>query len=178
MKRIFLIVSLCALVLVPSAQVRAQTELQEGLIIERCDIIKQSLDKQRRRDLVSRINRGRDYQNLIDQQQALTDRVRNNGLDYVKFEQRLSELKVAFDNFRKSYTAYDDGLSTLTAIDCKKEPANFFGQLLAVRALRSDVGQKSLLIKDILSLQRDLIVNLRLELQQVEESIVGSRDGN
>lgn len=178
MKRILTSLFLSVLILAPMAPVNAQTELQEALITERCSIIKQTLDKQRRRDLVSRINRGREYQNLIDQQQALTDRIRNNGMDQTGFEQRLNELKAAFDVFRSDYTLYDDAFSSLLNVDCKKDPGNFLSALINVRQLRQKVGEKTQKIAEILALQRELIVNLRLKLEQIENAVVGDRSGN
>lgn len=178
MKRILTSLFLSVLILAPMAPVNAQTELQEALITERCSIIKQTLDKQRRRDLVSRINRGREYQNLIDQQQALTDRIRNNGMDQTAFGQRLNELKAAFDAFRSDYTLYDDAFSGLLNVDCKKDPGNFLSALINVRQLRQKVGEKTQKIADILALQRELIVDLRLKLEQIENAVVGDRSGN
>ena|SRR5687767_1940443 len=178
MKRLLTFLFLSALILLPVSQVNAQTELQEALITERCSLIKQTLDKQRRRDLVSRINRGREYQNLIDQQQALTDRIRNNGMDHVAFEQKLADLKNAFDAFRNSYTLYDDAFSDLLKVDCKKDSSDFLTQLINVRLLRQEVGTKTVQIADILRVQRELIVNLRIELERIEDSVVGGRSGN
>lgn len=178
MKRILTSLFLSVLILAPMAPVNAQTDLQEALITERCSIIKQTLDKQRRRDLVSRINRGREYQNLIDQQQALTDRIRNNGMDQSQFEQRLNELKFAFDVFRSDYTAYDDAFSGLLAIDCKKDSGNFLSALINVRTLRQKLGAQTQQIADILKLQRELIVNLKIELERIESAVVGDRSGN
>jgi len=172
MKRIVIGLLLALLVVVPISQVNAQTEQQKALVVERCSLVKQYLDKQRRRDLVSRINRGHDYQALIDQQQALVSRLKNNGMDSAQFEKHLGELKSAFEGFRAAYSSYDDSLGDLIGVDCKKDPDNFFEALNNTRKLRNEVGQKTLQIGIILSIQRELIVDLKNHLSQIEQSVV------
>lgn len=144
---------------------------QEVIVKERCDLIKKALEQQRRRDLVSRINRGRAYQDLIDQMDALTNRVKNSQLNTTPFAAQLSEIKGGFDGFRASYTTYDEGLGLLLQTDCSA--SEFLVQLDKTRQLRKDIGAWVSKIETSSLRQREIIVNLQNELERVSNAVLG-----
>lgn len=173
-RRFVIFIALLATVLLPALAVHAQVS-QETLVSERCSSIKIALDQQRRRDLVTRVNRGRAYQSLIDQLQALTNRVRNNQMSTQPFEQQQTILKQEFDAFRAAYSAYDDSLRTLVNTDCTAKPADFLAQLAQARQFRAQVGNHEKIIADTLTRYREIIVNLQLELQRLREAVLGEQ---
>lgn len=154
---------------------QAQSELREALVSERCDLVKNKLDAQRRRDLVSRINRGYAYQNIAHQLQALTSRVRNNGLNYAPFEAHQDQLENAFSQFRANYSEYDDVMSHLLSINCKEKPAEFLQQLDTARQLRQKLGTDVQIMQGILNAQRQIISDLVAELERIQNAVLGER---
>lgn len=147
----------------------------ESVVSDRCSSIKIALHQQRQRDLVTRINRGRAYQTLIDQLQALTDRVNNNQMATQPFEQQLAVLKQEFDLFRAAYTSYDDGLRTLLNADCKEKPGDFLAQLVHIRQLRAKIDSHEKVIASILGRYREIIINLQQELERLRNAVLGEQ---
>ncbi|HEU5187560.1 MAG TPA: hypothetical protein VFT87_03585 [Candidatus Saccharimonadales bacterium] len=172
MRRFIIFIAVVVAMTIPVPAVFASPE---SVVSERCGSVKIALDQQRRRDLVTRINRGRAYQTIIDQLQALTDRVRNNQMAVQPFEQQVAVLKQDFELFRTSYTAYDDGLRTLLNIDCKDKPGEFLAQLIQVRQLRTQIGEREKAISDTLGRFREIMVNLQHELERLRNAVLGEQ---
>lgn len=173
-RRTFLFIALLGLVSTPAIAVQAQTA-PDVLVSERCTSVKLALDQQRRRDIVTRINRGRAYQTIIDQMHAVGDRVRNNQMNTQPFEQQQATLTAQFETFRSAFTAYDDALGVLLGIDCTSKPVDFLVQLATVRQLRNDVGIQVNQIKATLGRYREIIVNLQAELERLRNAVLGEQ---
>lgn len=173
-RRIFIFIALLIAINIPAVAARAQTA-PDVLVRDRCTSVKLLLDQQRRRDIVTRINRGRAYQTIIDQMRALGDRVRNNQMNTQPFEQQQAALTAQFETFRSAFTAYDDALGVLLGMDCTDKPVEFLVQLAKVRQLRSDVGVQVNQVKTTLVRYREIVVNLQAELERLRNAVLGER---
>lgn len=166
---IFIAVLLAALPLV------ARAAPDPGLVAERCDLVKSVLTQQRKRDLVSRINRGRAYQNAITQQQALISRMRNNQLNADSYASQASGIQAGVDRFRNAYTQYDDAMGALLQIDCAQKPNDFINQLEKVRTLRGAVGEQVTATETAMNEFREHVVTLQSEIDRLRNSVLGER---
>lgn len=146
--------------------VRAQdlTVAREQLISERCVSLKLLLDELQRRDLVSRTNLGREYENSARLFSAFTQRVKNNNLSPQPFEQLASQFTNATAQFRSAYVQYDDTMIELQKIDCKSKPADFDTQLTRTREFRDATEGASTHAAALTGQFRTQMVQLQAEL--------------
>lgn len=152
-----------------------QASPEPGLVSERCDLVKSVLGQQRKRDLVSRINRGRAYQNAITQQQALVTRLRNNQLNADSYASQANDIQSGVDRFRSAYTQYDDSIGALLQIDCAQKPNEFINQLEKVRVQRAVVGERITSIENSMTAFRNHVVTLQSEIDRLRNSVLGDR---
>lgn len=163
----------------PSLVIAQISDTYIARISERCVLVKEILDKQQRKDLVTRINVGRDYQNAIAQQQAFLTRLKSNNLPTEQFQLQTQLVEAELDRLRSSggaYNQYDDALGGLLDIDCKEKPLDFAIQLQKTRDLRFAVGQQVSRVDATLARYREMIVNLQTELQQVSNAVLGEAE--
>jgi hypothetical protein len=146
---------------------------RQETIRDRCEGIKATLDQLERRDLVSRINRGREYQNISGQVEALAARMRNNKLSGGQLEQQVADLKVTIDNFRATYNRYDNTVAGLIKMDCRAKPAEFGAQLDLARNLRAAVGVEVANINASLTRYREIVVSFQIELERLNNATLG-----
>jgi hypothetical protein len=109
-------------------------------IQQRCTVLQTSLDQLQRRDLVARTNRGREYENVNRQAEALIQRLHNNNLTSSTLDTPLADFKTTIANFRDAYVRYDDSMTALRQIDCSRHPSDFAQSLEQARVLRAAVG--------------------------------------
>lgn len=168
-------IALCGLFI--PAVVYAQTSAEyEMTIRSRCQPVQTLLEQHQRRDLVVRINRGRVYQNLIDQMSALSTRLRNNKLSSTQFDSQLTTIKASIEQFRTAYNRYDDAMSGLIGIDCRTKPGEFATQLEVTRNLRSVVGAEIANITSATNRYRDIVVNFQSELNNLNNAVLGEQE--
>lgn len=177
MYRLFITALACASLLL--APITAYAQLDDAYVLrvrDRCSLVKNLLEQQRRHDLVARINIGRDYQNSIAQQQALLARLRNNKFGSEQFDVQTKLVEVELNNLRGTggaYNAYDDALGELLGIDCAQEPLDFINQLDETRARRAAVQQQIERINLTLARYREMVVNLQVEIERVQNAVLG-----
>lgn len=161
-----------AAVLVPASVVLAQTnEEYLGLIKTRCETTKQLIDQQRRSDLVARINKGRAYQTIIDQQNAFSLRLRNNKVTTDTFDRQIAAVQDGVNRFRTAYNRYDDAVGALIDIDCKTDPQTFAQQLVIARSLRQVIGNEVASVDTELAKYRQGIAEFKQELERLNNSV-------
>lgn len=153
-----LLVAIVAITGVVHAEVSAD---YLAVVHDRCDELKSTLDTQRKHDLVIRINRGRSYQTIIDQQQSFTQRLHNNKLNADEFTQQSSDIEARVESFRTAYNRYDDAMGALLAIDCRANAQEFVAQLQAARVLRAVIGAEVASINNGLTHYRETVVEFQ-----------------
>jgi hypothetical protein len=164
---LYIFVALAVLVVLPSAVAAEGANLShQQLISQQCDQLHSSIDALRKRDLVSRLNRSRDYESAAKQLDAFNQRLKNNHYDISQFEQIRLRYGNLVDQFREAYNRSDDGLNALMQIDCKVKPANFDVKLQEARVLRQEVTAAVRLADDSLQQYRDAVVVVKTQLQE------------
>lgn len=173
-KRFALIVALLVM-LVPDGVAMAQSSSDYlDLVKTRCDATKQLVDQQRRSDLVARINKGRAYQIIIDQQSAFSLRLRNNKVSADTFDHEQAALQEGVNSFRTAYDRYDDSMASLLNIDCKSKPQDFAQQLVVARSLRQIIGNVVADTDTELARYRQDVTNFKQEIDRLGGKVTGA----
>ncbi len=167
MRKAFFIITGVLLLVGPAVPALAQADY-EAQVRANCQSLLSSLDELQRRDLVARINRGRSYQETLDQMQALDTRIRNNNLDASRFDVLHTRVNTTVEAFRTAYFHYDDLMNSLQSINCNDKPGDFANSLNQVRAARQAVGEDVTNIETALADYRAQVASLRDDLQRVE----------
>lgn len=161
---VFLIFGLVA----SPAMVLAQDASQ--LTKERCTWLDGYIDTLRQSDLSSRLNRGRDYDNISKQTDAFAQRLRNNHIDTGIFDDLSRQFTDQVSQFRDSYAHYDDSLIALATVDCKNHPDEFIAKLEQARSKRSEIAARVSQIDGILQQYREKATVLQTQLQPAPAS--------
>lgn len=131
-----------------------------AIIQSKCQVAHDNLDLLRRRDLVARTNRGREYENIVKQLEAFTQRVRHNRLDAGRLGTTTQQFKIAVDQFRDAYLRYDDSLSELLQTDCRTKPDVFALKLEESRVLRAETAVSATRAEELALNYRELVATL------------------
>ncbi len=131
------------------------------LIRQRCSSLQFALQQIEKRDAVSRINRGRDYDQMLRQVSALNSRFAYNKLSVPDLIQLTNDLQSAVDRFRADYDKYDTDLSDAAKIDCKTKPIDYYTIIQRARDDRTMVGDQVKVVNDLMGQYRAAVVNYR-----------------
>ncbi len=150
------------------APLRAQSISEEKLesIRQHCSNSKIVVQKLQKQNAVSRINRGRAYDQLLKQVEAFNNRLTYNKIDASSFSALASQLKSEVDVFRASYTIYDESLTSAIKIDCRQQPAEFYDYIVKSRTDRSAVGAEVKKIDELIRQYRQVVVDYQKTLPE------------
>lgn len=168
----FSIILLSAVVLA-SPSVLAQEAISPARLMAisaKCDDLHFTLQKLQRSDAVSRTNMGREYENILDQLKALSDRLENNKINNAQFDALREELKSTIDAFRAAYIEYDNTLTSLRQIDCKTKPADFDLALQRTHGLRATIHAQTVTAEGIIARYREEVQKFRGELERLNKA--------
>jgi hypothetical protein len=105
-----------------------------------CFTIKSSLNQLHVSDALLRVNRGQIYESLSSKlMQRFNTRLTNNGLDAKDLIATTQNYDSSLTSFRSDYQGYEEQLSAAIAIDCTKQPANFYIAVQNARTKRNQV---------------------------------------
>jgi hypothetical protein len=166
MKKALFITLTFVLALVPTFAHALETldPARLGVIQQRCTVLQTGLDQLQRRDLVARTNRGREYENVITQLDALAQRLHNNNIATPTLDVPENEFKNDVNAFRDAYVLYDNSMNVTKNIDCRNKPADFATALEQSRVLRAEVGAAVTKGEDALIAYRQAVVELQATL--------------
>ena len=150
---------------VASAQSEDLTTDKLDLIKSQCTNSQFSLGQIEKRDAVSRINRGRAYDQMLRQTSALNSRFAYNKISSPDLIQITSDLQNAVDTFRANYDRYDTDIGDALKVDCKQKPADYYNLILKARDDRNDIGQEVDKINDLAAQYRATVVSYQDEAQ-------------
>jgi len=171
----FLPVALLALwVLQPVvAFAQATTSLsndQLNVVSKQCSGTQISLEQLQKRDAVSRINRGRAYDQLMTQTSAFNSRLTFNKVSVPDLVPLTGELQSHIDQFRAvSDKQYLEHLINATKFDCKAKPAEFYALILQVRDDRDKVVAEISKIDELMAKYREALVKYQGTLPVEQE---------
>lgn len=159
--RIFcLIVMACAVAFSSSTAAVAEPDLLD-LIKQHCSSSQFALQQIEKRDAVSRINRGRDYDQMIRQVSALNSRLAYNKINASDLLQLTTDLGNGVDKFRVAYDHYDSDMSEALSTNCKDKPADYYQVIVKARTDRSAVGDQVNAINDLMAQYRQAAAQYR-----------------
>jgi len=108
----------------------------------RCSNSQFALQQIEKRDAVSRINRGRSYDQMLRQVSAFNSRFTYNKINEPKLVEITSSLQKGVDEFRASYDHYDTDISDALKVNCRDKPAEYYAVIVRAREDRNTVGQQ------------------------------------
>lgn len=148
------------LVLGVGAAAKAQTDLSDEMldtIRGRCSNSQFALQQIEKRDAVSRINRGRAYDQMLRQLSAFNSRFAYNKISSPDLIQHTTDLQDAINAFRNSYDRYDTDIANALKIDCKERPSEYYALIIKAREDRNTVGEQVNKINQLISQYRSAI---------------------
>ncbi|MBQ3318476.1 hypothetical protein IJG76_00410 [Candidatus Saccharibacteria bacterium] len=151
-KKVFFLYSLIVLLAVssPCFAERAEEELYGG-ISQYCGTIKQTLTAISHDDSRMRAELGAYYEkianNYIIPLNARFVKSNQPNVGLLELQKQFAEER---EEFNESYIEYARGMEVLIAVDCKKEPEKFYGQLTKLREARAVVNQESREMEEII----------------------------
>lgn len=171
-------VAVLSVALFAPAMATAQDAAAQRLtrIRDNCQALHEVIDLQRRRDLVARTNRGREYENLNKQIDAFGQRLRNNRIDSQRFDRLFDEFQQASTEFRGVYTRYDNSLQAMLQTDCQKDSQKFSQFLSDARVLRAQTSTAVVQADMVLAQYRQAMVDMQARLQQAAQVVEGTND--
>ena len=124
----------------------------------RCSSSQFALQQIEKRDAVSRINRGRAYDQMLRQLSAFNSRFAYNKISSPDLIQYTTELQDAIDAFRTSYDRYDTDITNALKVNCKEKPSEYYAVILKAREDRNTVGAQVSKIEELTAKYREAIV--------------------
>lgn len=117
------------------------SEAHVSRIVSHCTSAKASLQQLHRSDASLRVNRGQLYESISTKLMArLNSRIALNRLDSGTLVEATVRYEKGLSNFRDTYQAYEEQLTELLRINCKKQPEQFYYKVLDVREHRKAVA--------------------------------------
>ena len=141
MKKFSLIASIAVLIAGGFATSRALAMPDISAITANCGIAQSVLNKIEKADTGSRINRGHDYNELLDLMFAMNARLSVNKIAAPTLTDLASQFERNFTTFRTDYDKYSDALSSAINIKCANKPLDFYNRLETARAARAILKQ-------------------------------------
>ncbi|SRR6266550_1178985 len=131
----------------------------------RCSSSQFALRQIEKRDAVSRINRGRAYDQTLRQLSAFNSRFVYNKISAPDLAQITSDIQTNVDKFRSSYDHYDSDITEALKTNCKDKPSDYYQLVVKARADRAIVGQQVTAINDLLGQYRAALLKYKDTVQ-------------
>lgn len=144
-----------------AASAQSSTTLSSDMletIRDRCTNSQFALQQIEKRDAVSRINRGRAYDQMLRQLFALNSRFAYNKISSPELIQITTDIQKAVDEFRAQYDRYDTDIADALKIDCRQKPADYYDIIIRAREDRNAVGAQVRKIEQLAKGYREAVV--------------------
>lgn len=158
----------CVAVLGMSAVATADSDIPQdklNVIQQRCTNSQFILQQIEKRDAVSRINRGRAYDQMLRQISAVNSRFAYNKISSPDLIQLTAQLQTVVDKFRANYDRYDSDLTDAMRIDCKAKPADYYNMINQARNDRTAVGDEVKAVSSLMTEYREAVLKYKDVLQ-------------
>ncbi|MES2876647.1 MAG: hypothetical protein V4678_04220 [Patescibacteria group bacterium] len=120
-------------------------------IESRCTENLAGLNRLHQTDAFIRNNRGNLYRTISDKLMVpLNRRLASNQLDGAALITITSNYNAEYNRFYRAYIDYDNALSEVLDIDCKREPVAFYNALLEAREKRIALSESNVKIKEFI----------------------------
>lgn len=162
-KSMFLIC--CVVLCCQCLPVSAITEEQSGVIVRRCDTIKDDLKKVQKEDARVRVYLGGHYETILSKFiTPLNVRLVENNLSSAGLVENQNDFAASKTIFANDFVNYQQGLEELVGIDCKEKPEEFYDKLVTVRQKRKTMVQDVLKMRSLISEHVKLVEGLKSRL--------------
>jgi len=104
-----------------------------------CDAARSSLQRIITSDKISRINRGRAYDQMSRLFYNFSERLRQNNIDNQKFTELTNEFNMMTASFRANYDIYKSSIDMVIDRECQSRPEAFYDSLQNAREKRRQV---------------------------------------
>ena len=136
----------------PVLPVSAIAKNQETAITEHCEEIRDDLKAIQKSDAKLRVHLGGRYEMILSRFiMPLNIRLVENNLSSAKMVESQNKFADAKTLFNSDYITYQQNLEELVAMDCKKEPSEFYEKLVKVRQKRKVVERDVLSLRTLIS---------------------------
>ena len=143
----------------------AVSEGQKMAISENCDKIKETLRTVQHQDSRTRVYLGRYYETVLSKYiTPLNVRLVENTMINSDLMDNQDGFSRTRNSFIIDFIEYQKGLEDLVATDCKTEPENFYNKLVKVRERRKVVESDTVVLKELIMTQLNLVKGLREQL--------------
>ncbi|HKX24350.1 MAG TPA: hypothetical protein VJM46_03860 [Candidatus Saccharimonadales bacterium] len=147
------------------AQTDSLSDEMLDTIRARCSNSQFALQQIEKRDAVSRINRGRAYDQMLRQLSAFNSRFAYNKISSPDLLQYTTELQDAVNAFRSSYDRYDTDIANALKVNCKEKPSDYYAVIVKSREDRNTVGAQVRKIEELIGKYREAIVKYGEDLK-------------
>ena len=143
----------------------AVSEGQKMAISENCDKIKETLRTVQHQDSRTRVYLGRYYETVLSKYiTPLNVRLVENTMINSDLMDNQDSFSRTRNSFIIDFIEYQKRLEDLVATDCKTEPENFYNKLVKVRERRKVVESDTVVLKELIMTQLNLVKGLREQL--------------
>jgi hypothetical protein len=129
----------------------------------------QGILRVQRTEAVTRVNRGREYEETLKLLAAFNSRIVLNKLDAPVLTGTTSQLQTKFSDFQRHYLEYADKMDDTLKINCKDAPVTFYDSLSAARDARARVADDVRGMSDLFSEYQKGLDELKAQLPSSEE---------
>lgn len=117
-----------------------------------CGAAQSAIQRIQKSDIVTRSNRGRSYEYILQLMASLNSRIALNKLSQTRMVEITSELHAKYRSFYGHYTEYEAVIDQILRLQCTERPQEFYDTLQTLRAQRTrladDVSQMRQLIDE------------------------------
>lgn len=137
------------------------SDKHKAKIAENCPAAQSTLQRISSSDTTARINRGRDYDQVLKLLYAMNTRVASNNIAEPKLAELTKSFENTLNNFRDDYNKYNDRLKNTYEGDCKNNVDTFYDNLVKTRESRAtintDINKLNNIIEDYKKVVSELI---------------------
>lgn len=113
------------------------------------------------------INRNQTYFSISDKLMAhLNSRLTLNRYDATQLVKIASEYNTTLATFRTAYKQYDDTMSEVLRMDCRRQPVSFYDKVGETRAQRQKVNEAVQKLKSLIDQYRDGVRTFQVQHSQ------------
>lgn len=169
-RNILIVLSVILAALSAQGAVLADTNLnltpdKQNIIRQNCVSSQMILLSLQKRDEVSRINRGRAYDQLSRQVVAFNSRFVASKINAPDLASLADDLQSDLDHFRSDYNRYYDDLTNAIKSDCKNKPTDFYQLIVKSKDERATLGSDIVLLDELLGKYRTACLRYQSALQ-------------
>lgn len=147
-----------------SAQTVGMTDEHIARIKSNCQGALGTLSRIHANDAPMYINRNQTYFSISDKLMArLNSRLTLNRFDATQLVRISGEYNEALARFRTAYKQYDDTMSEVLRIDCRRQPVSFYDKVTETREQRKKVNDAVQQMKALIDQYRDNVQSFKIQ---------------